>query len=138
MPSTEPATRPAAAPLAADYAPNEIEAMQRAMVAIFARWGASDEDAALILGGLSPKTFRRWKAGEYGRVRRDLADRMSLVLGIHKALRIVFAEPGLGYAWMGRPNAAFDGMSPLALLRRGGMADLVRLRSYLDSVRGGW
>jgi uncharacterized protein (DUF2384 family) len=122
----------------ADYTQAEIAAMQRAVGAILGRWGVSDVDAAVILGGISPKTFRRWRDGHHGRVNRDLADRMSYILGIHKALRIVFAEPAQGYRWMGRPNARLGGLTPLDLLRQGGMEDLRRLRRYLDSVRGGW
>lgn len=120
----------------APYAPDEIEAMQRTVGNIFGRWGVSDVDAAVILGGISPKTYRRWRDGEYGRVNRDLADRMSHILGIHKALRIIVAEPAQGYRWMRQPNAAFGGVTPLQLLLRGGMEDLRRLRRYLDSVRG--
>jgi len=120
------------------YALAEIEAMQRSVIGIFARWGVTDVDAAVILGGIAPKTFRRWKYGDYGRVNRDLADRMSLLLGIHKALRIIFADPARGYAWMRQANAAFGGLTALDVLRRGGMEDLVRLRRYLDASRGGW
>ena len=122
----------------AGYSRAEIEAMQRTVGAIFARWGISDVDAAVILGGISAKTFRRWRDGEYGRVNRDLADRLSYVIGIHRALRIIFAEPAQGYGWMGRPNAELDGLTPVQLLMRGGMDDLRRLRRYLDAVRGGW
>jgi hypothetical protein len=123
---------------AAAYAPDEIEAMQRTVGAVLGRWGVTDVDAAVILGGISPKTYRRWRDGEYGRVNRDLADRMSYILGIHRALRIIFAEPAQGYRWMQQPNARFAGQTPLQLLLRGGMEDLRRLRRYLDSVRGGW
>ena len=73
-----------------------------------------------------------------GRVNRDLGDRMSYLIGIHKALRIIFADAATGYAWMSRPNRAFDGLTPIQLLKRGGMGDLARLRRYLDSARGGW
>lgn len=127
-----------AQPVGAAYSPAEIEAMQRAVGAIFARWGVSDVDAAVILGGISAKTFRRWRDGEYGRVNRDLADRMSYLLGIHKALRIIFAEPAQGYRWMNQANARLGGLTPRQLLLRGGMEDLRRLSRYLDSVRGGW
>ena len=112
--------------------------MQRAVINIFARWGVSDIDAATILGGISAKTFRRWKDGDYGRVNRDLADRMSNLLGIHQALRVIFAEAALGYGWMRSGNKAFAGSSPLDVLGWGGMEDIVRIRRYLDSVRGGW
>lgn len=120
------------------YSQPEVQAMQRAVVALFRHWGVSDTDAAILLGGISAKTFRRWKDGDHGRVTRDLADRLSNLLGIHKALRLVFADPVAGYRWMSAPNAAFGGASALDLLRQGGMEDILRLRRYLDSVRGGW
>lgn len=63
---------------------------------------------------------------------------LSYLLGIHKALRIIFAEPAQGYRWMKQANARLGGLTPLQLLLRGGMEDLQRLRRYLDSVRGGW
>lgn len=120
------------------YTQEELHAMQRAIIALFAKWRVSDVDAAVILGGLAAKTFRRWKDGEYGRVNRDLADRMSNLLGIHKALRIVFIEPGRGYEWVQSENKAFSGKSALTILKQGGMEDIIRIRRYLDSVRGGW
>lgn len=113
--------------------------MQRAVLALMARWGVRDEDAARLLGGLSVKTYRRWRGGEYGRVGRDLADRMSHLLGIHKALRILFEDPARGYAWISAPNAAFGGRSALeVMVQGGGMEDIRRVRRYLDSARGGW
>lgn len=120
------------------YSTEEVHAMQRTVLNIFDRWGVTDVDAATVLGGISAKTFRRWKDGEYGRVNRDLADRMSHLLSIHRALRIIFTEPQAGYAWVASPNRAFAGQTPLDVMKRGGMEDLVRLRRYLDAARGGW
>lgn len=120
------------------YSQDELHAMQRAVIALFAKWNVSDVDAAVILGGLAPKTFRRWKVGDYGRVNRDLADRMSNLLGIHKALRIIFSEPVRGYEWVQADNKAFAGKSALTVLKQGGMEDIIRIRRYLDSLRGGW
>lgn len=122
----------------ATYTTREIEAMQRAVINLLARWGVTDGDAAIILGGIASKTYRRWKDGEMGRVNRDLADRLSYLIGIHKGLRILFTDATTGYDWMGRANRAFGGLTPLELLKRGGMGDLARLRRYLDSARGGW
>lgn len=121
-----------------NYSEDEIRAMQRTVMNIFAKWGVSDVDAATILGGISAKTYRRWKAEDYGRVTRDLADRMSNILGIHKALRIIFSEPSAGYSWIGTENTSFGGRSALDVMKRGGMDDILRIRRYLDSVRGGW
>ena len=131
--------RPPVSPVeASGYTSDEIRAMQRAVGNIFARWGVTDGEAAVILGGISAKTVRQWREGAHGRVNRDLADRLSLVLGIHKALRVIFREPAVGYAWMRKANADLGGVTPVEVLLRGGMGDLERLRRYLDSVRGGW
>lgn len=80
-----------------NYTPAQIQAMQRTVVNIFERWGIRDSDAAILLGGVSTKTFKRWKDGDYGRVGRDQADRLSNILGIHKSLRLVFREATRGY-----------------------------------------
>lgn len=120
------------------YLDEEIRAMQRAIISLFDRWKVSDQDAGIILGGISAKTFSRWRREDYGRVGRDLADRMSNLLGIHKALRIIFAEPQRSYEWIKADNEAFAGQSAFTIMKRGGMEDIIRIRRYLDSVRGGW
>lgn len=125
-------------PLGSTFSSEELHAMQRTVIALFERWAVSDVDAATILGGISAKTFRRWRDGDFGRVNRDLADRMSNLLGIHKALRIIFVDPATGYEWMRLRNATFGDRSALDVMRQGGMEDIVRIRRYLDSVRGGW
>lgn len=125
-------------PPGSTFGAEELHAMQRTMIALFERWTVSDIDASRILGGISAKTFRRWKDGDFGRVNRDLADRMSNLLGIHKALRIIFVDPATGYEWMQSKNSTFGDRSALDVMRQGGMEDIVRIRRYLDSVRGGW
>jgi hypothetical protein len=58
-------------------------------------------------------------------------------MGIHKALRIIFAEPARGYAWVRAPNAAFGGRSAAEVMLGGDFTDLMRVRRYLDAERGG-
>ena len=127
-----------AVPVPGDYSKGEQQAMQRAIINLFSKWRVKDADAAIILGGISTKTLQRWRDGDYGRVTRDLADRMSNLLGIHKALRIIFSDPQRGYDWMSAQTSTFGDQTALDVLRRGGMEDLIRVRRYLDSVRGGW
>lgn len=120
------------------FSPEECAAMQRAILRLFQHWGLKDDQAATLLGDLSTKTISRWRRGELGRVSRDLADRMSNLLGVHKALRIVFADPQRGYDWIRRENIAFGGASALDVMLQGGLMDIIRVRRYLDSIRGGW
>jgi uncharacterized protein (DUF2384 family) len=127
-----------APPAIGGYSTKQVEAMQRAVIQLFDRWGVTDANAATLLGGISTKTFQRWKSGQYGNPSRDQADRMSLLLGIHKALRIIYSEAARGYRWISAPNELFDGESALDIMMRGGIEDIRRIRTYLDSVRGGW
>lgn len=126
---------PAAAP---DFTTDEIRAMQRATVALFARWGLSDEQASRLLGDISVRTYQRWKSGAFGRAGVDLAERMSNLMGIHKALRLLFREAERGYGWISRANADFGGRSALDIMLQGRITDLMRVRRYLDARRGQW
>lgn len=116
----------------------EAAAMARAVVNLFAHWRLSDAEAATLLGSISLRSWARWKTGMPGRIGRDERMRLSLLMGIHKALRILFREAERGYAWIRKPNDAFGGRSALAVMLDGDITDLMRVRSYLDAERGGW
>jgi hypothetical protein len=125
-----------------DFAPapitdDEAAAMFRAALNLFRLWEVTDEQAATLLD-LPLRTYRRWKAGDIGRINRDGKARFSNLMGIHKALRIIFREPQRGYAWMQKPNAAFGGRTALEIMLGGELTDLMRVRRYLDAERGGW
>ena len=115
----------------------EAAAMFRAVLNLFRLWGVADEQAAIILD-LPRRTFARWKAGEIGRIGRDGRARLSNLMGIHKALKIIFREPTRGHGWIKAPNDAFGGRSALDVLLGGEITDLMRVRRYLDAERGGW
>ena len=136
LPIPEPRDRDT--PSVGGFSTAEAAAMQRAVLTLFGRWRITDEQAGRLLGDLSTKTIGRWRKGEYGRVGRDLADRMSNILGVHKALRILFADPQRGYDWVKKANADLGGRSALEVMLDGGLMDIVRIRRYLDAARGGW
>lgn len=115
----------------------EAAAMFRAAINLFRLWGLTDEQAATLLD-LPLRSFRRWKAGDSGRIGRDGKARLSNIIGIHKALRIIFREPQRGYAWIKAANSAFGGRSALDIMLGGELTDLMRVRRYLDSERGAW
>jgi len=89
---------------APDFVPGQITdeeggAMLRAVVNLFGKLQITDEDAAVLLD-LSLRTYCRWKAGQPGRLDRDMKARLSNLLGIHKALRLIFTDPNRTYAWI--------------------------------------
>lgn len=110
--------------------------MFRAVLNLFRAWGLTDENAAILLD-MPVRTFARWKAGESGRIDRDGKARLSNLMGIHKALRIIFREPQRGYAWIRAANTAFGDRTALDVMLGGELTDLMRVRRYLDAERGG-
>src|SRR3546814_14334954 len=81
------------------------------------------------------RSYRRWKAEGPGRVSRDGAARLSNLMGIHKALRIVFSDAQRGYAWIKAGNSAFAGSSALDVMLGGELTDIMRVRRYLAAER---
>lgn len=126
-----PAFRPE--PITQDEAP----AMFRAVLNLFGKWELTDEQAATLLD-MPIRTYRRWKAEGPGRISRDGRARLSNLMGIYKALRIIFAEATRGYGWIKTANDAFAGASALDVMLGGELTDIMRVRRYLDAERGGW
>jgi hypothetical protein len=112
----------------------EAGAMFRAAANLFGLWGVTDAEAATLLD-LPVRTFARWKAGGIGRIGRDGKARLSNLMGIHKALRLIFREPSRAYAWVKAPNDAFGGKRALDVMLGGELTDLMRVRRYLDAER---
>lgn len=115
----------------------EAAATFRAALNLFAKWELTDEQAATLLD-MPVRSYRRWKAEGPGRISRDGRARLSNLMGIHKALRIIFSEPQRGYAWIRTGNTAFAGASALDVILGGELTDIMRVRRYLDAERGGW
>jgi len=116
---------------------DEAGAMFRAALNLFGKWQLTDEQAATLLD-MPVRSFRRWKAEGPGRISRDGRARLSNLMGIHKALRIIFTEPQRSYAWIHAGNSAFGGATALEVMLGGELTDIMRVRRYLDAERGGW
>jgi hypothetical protein len=128
------------APPAPTYSSDMVAAGLRAFFKIADVWSVSNTQAMLLLGGPSRSSFQKWKSGDTKSVTasRDLATRISYVLGIFKALEIIYQRPEHADRWVSAPNLAFGGQSALERMLAGGITDLAVVRDYLDHVRGGW
>ena len=115
----------------------EAAASFRAVSRLFARWEINDDEAATLLA-MSTRTYRRWKADGPKDIGRDARARLSNLLGIHKALRIIFGDSERVYGWVKSPNTKFDGATALDVMLKGDLTDLMRVRRYLDAERGAW
>ena len=118
----------------------ETGAMLRAFFNLAERWSLNDREAQILLGQPAPRTYARWKSGtaDLARIPHDTRQRLSMLMGIHKALRYMFSDTKRGYAWLRRSNLAFAGQSALERMLSGEIVDLASVRGYLDAEIGGW
>jgi hypothetical protein len=112
----------------------------RTFLKVAAAWHLSVEEQRGLLGWPAESTFFKYKAGQVGTLPYDSLIRISLVLGIYKALHILFPEPELADRWVNLPNTnpLFGGKPALTLMVEGGMDGLYQVRRLLDGRRGGW
>ena len=112
----------------------------RGFFGIAEKWGLGEKENLVLLGEPGRATYYNWKKGEIGKVSRDTLERLSYIVGIYKALQILIPDKGMADAWVKRENDApiFSGHSPLQLMLTGQLADLYRVRAYLDANRGSW
>jgi hypothetical protein len=101
-------------------------------------WQLSAAEERALLGWPPSSTFHKYKSGDAGVLSFDTLTRISLVLGIYKALQILYAEPAFADRWLRMPNTnpLFGGRAPLAFLIDNGIDGLFRLRRLLDARRG--
>ncbi|SHH86490.1 MbcA/ParS/Xre antitoxin family protein [Pollutimonas bauzanensis] len=101
-------------------------------------WKLRDEEACNLLGGVSSSAFYEWKK-KPGRVLEvDRITRISYLLGIYKALHILYGD-NLADQWVGMPNrnVIFGGKTPLRYMQEGGLLAMQTVRALLDARRGG-
>jgi len=115
----------------------------RTFLRIADEWALSESERLRILGLPARSTFHGWVAkvrrGEDMTLSVDELTRISSVLGIFKALKILFPKDADAATWLRSPNdgPAFGGQTPLALITSGGQDNLMLVRRHLDAWRGG-
>jgi len=102
------------------------------------RWDVRDEDARALLGGVSNGAFYQMKKDTDRTLETDRLLRISYLIGIFKALNILYSEK-LADAWMQleNKNRIFGGQTPLAYVIKGGAPAMHTVRRLLDARRGG-
>jgi uncharacterized protein (DUF2384 family) len=121
------------------FSPDELGAT--ALTAFFnitARWGLTAEEERILLGAPPRSTFFKWKSEKQARLSADTLERISYVMGIYKALRILLPTEEAAHQWVKKPNTAnaFNGKSALERMLGGRVIDLADVRRYLDAERG--
>jgi hypothetical protein len=102
------------------------------------RWQLRDEDARQLLGGLSSSAYYEWKKNPDRVLEVDRITRISYLVGIYKALHILYGDK-LADEWVKLPNsnAIFGGRTPLDYMTGGGLLAMQTVRKLVDARRGG-
>jgi hypothetical protein len=119
--------------------PKQVSALLRMTFRLFEMWDLDTPQQANLLGMCSTSSIYRWRKRGAKRLRAETLERISLLLAVHKRLRLLFyRNPELGRSWVRTPNKAhcFGGSPPIDIMLRGKMLDLELVRRYLEDAAG--
>jgi len=111
----------------------------KGFLGIMEKWGVRDTEARQLLGGISTGSYYALKKfPKDSALEQDRLTRISLLIGIFKALNILYS-PKLADAWIALPNTnpMFRGLTPLAYMIQRGQPGMIHVRQLLDARRGG-
>lgn len=100
------------------------------------RWGLKPAERMALLGNMASSTYYRVRRKpDNAELGSDVLERISHVLGVYKALHVLFPSDVYADRWVSEPNAAFGGATAKEKMLRG-FTELVDVRRYLDAQRG--
>ena len=91
------------------------------------------------IADLSLSTWKRAKKPGYaGELSRDQMLRLSALVGLYKSLELYFSE-SIARDWVRLANRGpeFEGVRPVDAMIAGGLPKILRVRAYVDALRGG-
>ncbi|MEA2117340.1 hypothetical protein [Halovibrio sp. HP20-50] len=111
----------------------------KAAVCILDKWQASGEQGEAILR-VSHSTYARARRGDLVEIKldSDQLTRISYLLNIHAALRMIFDNPEnlYGFVNLVNHNPYFNGRTPLEIIGSGDFAALYETFKRINSLRG--
>lgn len=139
---------PAVAGYSFDRAPDLTDARVRerlsgsaikAFIKIAGKWKLTEAQARGLLGGIASSTFHAWKSEpKRQKLTQDTLLRISLAIGIYKALHIYFGEQWADrWVTLGNRGSMFGGAAPVEYMIRQGQPGMLQVRRMLDAWRGG-
>lgn len=110
----------------------------RAFFRLAEEWQLDDAEQIILLGSPAASDLQRWRRGDVGTANGEVLERISLLLGIYRAIRTLLPESPRANLWIRAPNSApiFAGSSALDYTLAGGVAELRQVRAWLDAQLG--
>ncbi|HET8710210.1 MAG TPA: antitoxin Xre-like helix-turn-helix domain-containing protein [Spongiibacteraceae bacterium] len=127
----------ATAPL--DHSDDDVRIGLKAALNILNKWRCSEAEKQALLG-IKRSTLHKYQDDpNSARVTNDLAERVSYLLNIHHALRLLFSNPENVYGFVRLDNQSppFNGMTPMQFMQSGRCAALYEVFRHVDGLRGG-
>ena len=126
---------------------NTAEALQKAipdavawksLQQLIPRFGFNENEGQRLMGDMPRSSYHKGLSNHNVRLNRDQKERISYLLGIYKALRILFIDSAQAMSWIDRSNnlAPFNGLTPRAYMMEGSLVRLAEVRRFLDFWRG--
>jgi uncharacterized protein (DUF2384 family) len=114
--------------------PAALEALR----SLAGQWQLTAQEAADLLG-VSTSTWERIRAGRWDQaLSQDQFMRVSAMVGIWKALHLLFADD-MADRWVRLRNAGplFANRAPIEAMREDGIPGMLDIRRHVDALRGG-
>lgn len=110
----------------------------RVAINILDKWQCKPQEKQAILAMGRSTLYKYQENPDSAKLSRDQLERISYILNIHQALRIVFSNPEnvYGFMRMDNHNAYFNGKSPMALITTGSFGTLYEVCRRIDVMRG--
>jgi hypothetical protein len=106
---------------------------------IFKKWGCTVPQILSILQMSKSSYHKAVKDPDSVRLVSDQMTRISFILNIHAACRILFDNPENRYGFMGlrNNNGYFAGRAPIDVITSGNILDIFETYKHIDGLRGG-
>ena len=106
-------------------------ALTKMVMRLFDLWDISIADQGALLNR-SPTTICRYRNGECFADVKDMHDRVSNLLSIHKSLKILYPySEDIVYRWTSAKNMEFDSKAPIAVMKQG-LDGIISVRDHLE------
>ncbi len=110
----------------------------KAFFKIMTCWKIRDEEARVLLGGVSNGPYYTLKREQRKALGPDVLTRISFLIGIFKGLNTIYGEK-LADEWIQLPNLnrIFGGRTPLQYMTQGGIPAMQIVRRLIDARLSG-
>ncbi|MDI9817673.1 MULTISPECIES: MbcA/ParS/Xre antitoxin family protein [unclassified Legionella] len=118
--------------------PIDNEVVWKSLAMLVKRFDFKEKEALILMGDMPRSTYTTGIKNKSINLDRDKKERVSYLLGIYKALRLLFDDSSQALSWINRENSLppFNGKTPKEYMLEGSIVRLAEVRKFLDYWRG--